>query len=408
MKKIMKKTIATVLCLGMVLLCLTGCGRNSEEEGRKENKGNASEIALVCSVNGKNDNGYNQRAVEAIEAFGKESGIDVKVVETSDSLSVADALKQLAENGTKLVFSLEYDFDALITGVGGEAPLAQQYPETTFVVFNAAPNVDETGKIIHDNVITVLFDVHEGSFLAGYLAVYVNENLEELFDTTAYDFNLDSVSNRKIGYCGANIAEGILVFLYGYMEGASYAAGELGVDYELVGKHDAGFVDATVGTSFTDSFYTNGGNIMYTVAGSVGTGASSKAADAKRFAIEVDADKDNTRPGNILTSVLKNTDVPVTEICKAYADGKITEFNRTVSYDVASGGAGITDLSVISEYIKEDGKDTWEMIMEKLETVKKKMSSEEIVVTNGQAGEKLNPEKLSNLSYSDTEAGFAK
>ncbi len=409
MKKLMKKILASVLCVSMMGALLAGCGKASNEKkdsGSTDKEG--VEIALVCSADGKNDNGYNQRAVEELEKIGKENNIGVKVVETSDSLSVPNAMKQLAEGGAKLIFNMEYDFDALITGVGGDKPLAEQYPDTTFVVFNASPNLDEAGKPIHKNVVTVLFDVHEGSFLAGYLGVYTNENLKTLFDASKYGFNMDQQTNRKIGYIGANSSEGILVFLYGYMEGASYACQELNVEYELVGKHDAGFADATIGSSFADSFYSNGGNVLYSVAGTVGTGVTSKAADAKRFAIEVDADKDNTRPGNILTSVLKNTNVPVKEICEAYKSDKIDSLEDILTYDVASGGSGITDLSVISQYITDEGKDTWADIQNKLKAVKDKIASGDIVVTNGQAGEKLNPEKVKHLKYSDTEASFAK
>ena len=90
-------------------------------------------------------------------------------------------LETLAEDGYNLIFNLEYDFDALIKGVGGAQPIAAQYPDTWFVVFNANPNVNDAGEVIHKNVISVLFDVHEGSYLAGYLSVLVNENAATLF-----------------------------------------------------------------------------------------------------------------------------------------------------------------------------------------------------------------------------------
>lgn len=410
MSRIKGKVIRTILCMVLIGAMLAGCGsaEGSKAETDKREESSETEIAMVCSGAGKNDNGYNQRAVEALEKFGEDNNVGVKVVETSDNLSVPDALKQLAEGGVKLIFSLEYDFDALITGVGGEEPIASQYPDTTFVVFNAKPNVDESGSTIHNNVITALFDVHEGSFLAGYLAIYTNENLAQLFDTEQYAFNLDAQTNRKIGYIGANTAEGILVFLYGYMEGASYACEELGIEYEFIGKHDAGFVDAATGSSFADSFYASGGNLIYGVAGTVGTGVTSRAADLKRLAIEVDADKDDTRPGNIITSVLKNTNVPVKDICESFIAGKIGELEDVLSYSVASGGAGITDLQVISGYVTEDGQEVWNVIKSNLEAVKEKMVSGEIVVTNGQSGEKLNLEKVNCLKYSDAEAAFAK
>jgi basic membrane protein A len=364
-----------------------------------------NEITIVCSAAGKNDNGYNQSAIEGLQKVASTLNVKTKVVETSDSLTVPDALKQMAASGAKLIFSLEYDFDALIKGVGGAKPLAEQYPKTTFVVFNANPNVDANGTTKYKNVISVLFDVHEASFLAGYLSVYVNENLKDLFDAKDYAFNYNKATNRNLGFIGGTASEGIQVFSYGYMEGASLAAGELKTTYKYTSKYDAGFGDATVGSSFTASCYTAGANIVYAVAGNVGTGVTSKAADAKRLAIEVDANKDAMRPGNILTSCLKNTNVPVVAISEAYKSGKLATMPSVLSYNLDSGATGITDLATISTKIKPSGQAKWEEIKAKVADVAAKIKSGAIRVTNAQAGEKFNPDKVPNLMYT-TEKGF--
>ncbi len=389
-------TVALSLSLAFFGLTLTSCGVEAPK----------NEVAVVCSAAGKNDNGYNQSAIQGLAQVAESLKLGTKVVETSDSLTVPDALKQLASSGTKLIFSLEYDFDALVNGVGGAKPLAEQFPNTTFVVFNANPNVNENGQTKHKNVISVLFDVHEASFLAGYLSVYMNENLAALFDKAAYDFNYDTTTNRKLGFIGGTASEGIQVFSYGYMEGASYAAGELGAKYSYMSKYDAGFGDAAVGSSFAASCYTAGANIVYAVAGNVGTGVTSKAADAKRLAIEVDANKDSLRPGNILTSVLKNTNVPVLAIATAYKDGKIAELGNLVSYNLDSGATGITDLATISASVKGDGAALWDAIKAKTAAVADKIKTGQIVVTNAQEGGKFNPAMLPNLTYT-TEADFA-
>jgi basic membrane protein A len=324
-------------------------------------------------------------------------------VETSDSLTVPNALKQLAAGGTKLIFSLEYDFDALVNGVGGEKPLAEQFPNTTFVVFNANPNVDPNGNTKFKNVISVMFDVHESSYLAGYLSVYVNEDLKDLFDTKTYSFNLDPKTNRKLGFVGGTASGGIQVFSYGYMEGASLAAGEFNTKYAYISKYDAGFGDASVGTTFADSCYSSGANIVYAVAGNVGTGVTSKAADAKRLAIEVDANKDSVRPGNVLTCVIKNTNVPVVAIAQAYKDGKLATLPNLISYNLESGATGITDLQTISGYITPAGKAKWDEIRSKVSAVADKIKSGEIKITNAQIGDKFNPANVPNVTYT-TEA----
>jgi basic membrane protein A len=392
--KVLSVLLALALCAGG--LFLTSCGGAKPE----------NEIAIVCSAAGKNDNGYNQSAIEGLAKVESSLKVKTKVVETSDSLTVPDALKQLAAAGTRLIFSLEYDFDALVKGVGGAKPLAEQYPKTTFVVFNANPNLDENGNVKFKNVISVLFDVHEASFLAGYLSVYVNENLKDLFEASDYAFNYDKKTDRNLGFIGGTASEGIQVFSYGFMEGASLAAGEFGAKYTYTSKYDAGFGDATVGSSFAASCYTAGANIVYAVAGNVGTGVTSKAADAKRLAIEVDANKDAVRPGYVLTSVLKNTNVPVVSIAEAYKNGKLASLSNVLSYNLDSGATGITDLATISGRIKASGSAKWEEIKAKLAAVAAKIKSGEIEVTDAQAGEKFDPAKVPNLFYT-TEKAFA-
>lgn len=120
-------------------------------------------IAIVCSAAGQNDTGYNKSACDSIKQLATDLGIEYKIVEPTNG--VAAALETLAEDGYNVIFNLEYDFDALVKGVGGADAIAAQYPDTWFVVFNADPNCNEDGTVMHKNVISVLFDVHEGSFL---------------------------------------------------------------------------------------------------------------------------------------------------------------------------------------------------------------------------------------------------
>ena len=59
----------------------------------------------------------------------------------------------------------------------------------------------------------------------------------------------------------------------------------------------------------------------------VGDGVAAKAKEESKLAIHVDADKDSQQPGYILTSVIKNTEVPVFDITKSYTEGKIKEID---------------------------------------------------------------------------------
>ena len=377
--------IMALTAILLVSLLFTGCSKKTEDIG----------VALITSAAGANDKGYNESAIIGLERAKKELGINYKVVESTD---IPGSLTQLAEAGYKVIFSLEYNFDALIKGVGGKQAIAKQFPDTTFVIFNDNPNLDQDGNVINPNVVSVLFDVHEASFMAGVLSTLVNENATTLFDANDYNFTPGN-AGRKIGFIGGTKSNGITVFGYGFAEGINYAAEKMGVKYTYYSDYNAGFTDSAAGSTKANTYYQDGANIVFAVAGAVGDGVDSRAKEVKKLSIEVDANKDANQPGFILTSVLKNTEVPVYEILRHYKDNAMDQVNgKALSYDLASGATGITDLSVIEEVIAPEGEDKWEEIKSELDTVAELIATGEIRVTNAQAGEAFDKSTLENLS----------
>ncbi len=385
-----KKLIAVLSMLMVIILTFTGCSGKSSDSSTKKDLG----IALLTSAAGPNDNGYNASAIKGLEKVKADLGIDYKVVESTD---IPGSLAELAKAGYKLIFTLEYNFDALINGVGGGKPIAEQYPDTTFVIFNDNPNVNSDGTVKHKNVISVLFDVHEASYLAGSLSVLVNENQEVLFDGANYSFTKGD-EGRKIGFFGGTKSNGITVFGYGFAEGMNYEAKKLGVNYTYLSDYNVGFSDSAAGATKANTYFSEGANTIFSVAGAVGDGVTSKAKEVKKLAIEVDANKDNNQPGYVLTSVLKNTEVPVYNIAKNYKNNTMGEVNgKVISYDLASKATGITDLSVIESKVQASGKAKWEEIKTELQDITNKIASGEIKVTNAQAGEAFDKSSLSNV-----------
>ena len=352
-------------------------------------------IALITSAAGPNDRGYNESAIIGLEKIKQEYGINYNVVESAD---IPGSLSLLADAGYELIFSLEYNFDALITGVGGMKPIAEQYPNTTFVIFNDNPNLNTDGTVKHENVIVVMFDVHEASFLAGALSVMVNEHAAELFGTEDYAFTPGD-DGRKIGFLGGTKSNGITVFSYGFAEGINYAAEKLGVNYTYYSDYNAGFTDSAAGATKANTYYSAGANVVFSVAGAVGDGVTAKAREVKKLAIEVDANKDDNHPGYILTSVLKNTEVPVYAISEQYVNGTLNElWGKELSYDLASKATGITDLSVMEGFVRSEGQAKWAEIKAELEDITAKIANGDIRVTNAQAGEAFDKATLRHLA----------
>ena len=180
MKRMFVKALS--LCLSAAVLviasaCSGGAGENAASAAGSAGSASAGgktdlKVGFVTSASGQNDNGYNRSAVEAIKTAADEYGFEYRVVEPSSSLTVGQAIEALAEEGYGLIFNLEYDFAALIDGTGaaGNVPIAEKYPDTTFVIYNDNPNVNEDGSVKYDNVYSCMFNVNEASYLAGYLA----------------------------------------------------------------------------------------------------------------------------------------------------------------------------------------------------------------------------------------------
>lgn len=395
MKKRVVQALGCILAMTMVVGSLTACGGKSEKKAEKK-AGSDVKVAIICSAAGQNDNGYNQSAVEGAKKAADEFGIEYKVVEPTTG--VPQALESLADDGYNVIFNLEYDFEALIQGTGGAQPIAEMYPDTTFVCVNDNPNQDEDGNTIHDNVISVLFDVHQASFVAGALTTLVNENAETLFGTDGYNFTPADNGGRSVGFIGGTNSNGITVFSYGYIEGINYEAEKLGVNYDYYAKYDAGFADSATGSTVAGTYYNQGANIVFSVAGSVGDGVASKAKEEGKLAIQVDANKDDQQPGYVLTSVIKNTEVPVYDIVKEAVNGKIDKMDRAQTYSLASGAASITDLSEISKHIQDSGKDKWEETKTEIKDVEDKISDGTIVVTDAQSGEEFDASKCPNVT----------
>ena len=391
MKKFRKRITCLLLAALVVLstVSLYGCSKTATA-AKKPMK-----IALICSAAGPNDNGYNQSAIDGLKQLKKDYGADYKVVQSTD---IPGSLTSLAAAGYKVIFSLEYDFDALIKGVGGKKAIADEYPNTTFVIFNANPNVNTDGTPIHKNVISVMFNVNESSYLAGALSVLVNENASKLFSSSDYSLTAGD-AGRKIGFIGGTKSDGITVFSYGYASGANYEAKKLGVKYTCYTYYDAGFTDSAAGAAKANSFFSNGANVIFSCAGSVGDGVDSKAKEVKKLSIEVDANKDSSQPGYVLTSVIKNTRVPVYALAKDYYDNSLSKLGgKELDYNLKSGATGITDLSVIASKVTPSGKSTWNSILAEMKDVTSKISSGDIKIVNAQIGEKFDKSSLTNVT----------
>ena len=171
-----------LLILGLLLavtFILGACGTADDEEdtsgdnGDNTNTEDATEggeetdfsVAMVTDTGGVDDKSFNQSSWEGLQEFGEEQGlVEKEGYDYAQSASDAD----YSTNLNRLV---QQDYD-LIYGIGylladAVATVAGQNPDTNFGIVDSV--------IEADNVTSITFKEHQGSFLVGVAAALKSE-----------------------------------------------------------------------------------------------------------------------------------------------------------------------------------------------------------------------------------------
>lgn len=286
--------------------------------------------ALIIAQGGLGDGSWNDTAFVGFEAGLKNTGLEGRPIESKDVVGQGEEImRRAADGGFGLVVSLEW--------IHGEPmeKLATDYPDTDWVIMN------QTRK--GDNLASVVFAEHEGSYLAGALAAMVTA------DTSIKGINADQV----IGVIGGVKAPGIDKFIVGYIQGAK----SVNPDIDVKVAYSDSFGDPAKGQQMAKAMFEDGADIVYQVAGGTGIGIIEAAKNEGRYAIGVDTDQDGMAPGNVLTSMLKRVDVAVEGIVDDYAAGQFPG-GEVVQFGLAQNGVALSDMKytkdlIPAEYLKK-------------------------------------------------------
>ena len=115
----------------------------------------------------------------------------------------------------------------------------------------------------------------------------------------------------KIGFVGGMDIPLIRRFEMGYKAGAQKINPQATVRANFVGVTSAAWNNPSKGKELALAQYEAGADIIFAAAGASGLGVFDAAEEKQKFAIGVDANQDWTKPGLILTSMLKRVDEAV-------------------------------------------------------------------------------------------------
>lgn len=211
----MKKSLAIILALSMLIALCAGCGDSNKPTGESQpvaqegepsedpNSGaGGAEIALICSAGGGsiNDRGFFQSTYEGIQEFCEETGHTYTYYDTAENTidSLYESIDLAVLNGAKVICTSGGDF------VGMMEELYAAYPDLYFIC-NETPYTTPG-----ENAVIYTFQAQDSAFLAGVAAV-----VEGYTD---------------IGFVGGIPVLPVMRAGYGFIQGVNWAAGELGVE----------------------------------------------------------------------------------------------------------------------------------------------------------------------------------
>lgn len=223
-------------------------------------------------------------------------------------------------------------FPGLLTGAGGmEKPgllitVGNTYAGDTQLLAKENPGIDflaiDQAGIGSGNVRSYEITSYGESYLAGVLAA-------------------TATKTRRVGIILGTPSDPLYAFQQGYADGVNAADPSVSVNVAYV--HDnttTGFSDPVRAREIARGMYSNGTDVIYTVAGLSGTGAIREAKNGPgRYIIGVDSDQADLGPSVVLASAVKRLDRVVYNGIKGYLNGSFTGGNT-----VAGLNEGVTGL----------------------------------------------------------------
>ncbi|MER7917717.1 MULTISPECIES: BMP family ABC transporter substrate-binding protein [unclassified Streptomyces] len=324
------KLSAACLATAALALSATACGKTSSQEDSSSPSSSGGKggikIGLAYDVGGRGDRSFNDSAARGADKAEKQFGGSIKelTAKTSDTPSDrVQRLTDLAQAGYSPIIAVGYTYAPAVQQV------AKQFPKTSFGLIDSV--VD--GK----NVNSITFTEEQGSYLAGVAAAL-------------------KTKKDHVGFIGGVDSPLIKKFQAGYVQGVHDTNAKIKVDVQYLshGTDTSGFSSPDKGQQAAQGMLDNGADVVYSAAGSSGTGAIEAVNGVKgAWAIGVDSDQYNI-PGlakyksSILTSVVKNVDVGVFDFIQSVKNGKPLAGNNV--YSLAKGGVS---LATSGGYLKD-------------------------------------------------------
>jgi len=331
----MKKFLAMILALVMAL-SLVACGDKKDEsktDGQTPGGDNSGvteitnadeiademtsedgkyEIAFVTDVGQLKDKSFNQGTFDGVKLYAANNGLSYKYYQPANGDQATDddrydAMKAAAEGGAKVIVAAGFMQATALTKAAAE------FTDVKFVFVDRDSAVTTEDGTALKNVLGICFQEEQCGYLAGYAVV--------------------KEGYTKLGFTGGGGGDNPACCRYGYgfVQGASAAAAEMGVKVEMNYSwlYGASFAASTELQTMASGWYENGTEVIFACGGNMFQSVAAAAAANDGAVVGVDVDQSSQSETVVITSAMKGLSASVQWACGKVYDGSFDEIGGT-------------------------------------------------------------------------------
>ena len=365
----MRHVAKTLAAMGAVALIAAGCSSKADKNnasdttsqapstGTSASTGGAKiKACMVLDTGGVDDKSFNQSSWAGLTAAQK----------TNPNISPSYVASNSANDYTPNLNTETSKSCSTVIAVGGlmgtaVAKAAKANPNQHYAEIDAASSAS--------NVYGLQYNTAQGGFLGGYLSAAMSK------------------TGKVATYGGLNIPP-VTIYMDGFWEGVQYYNQQKGKSVQVLGwdeKNQKGgtfaqsFTDQNKGRSITQSFISQGADIIFPVAGGtgLGSGAAAQASGGTVSVIWVDTDGCESAQqycSVFLSSVVKGLATAVTTYANAVASGQKLGGQSYIG-TLANGGTGLAPFHDFDSKVPANVKSELDQIKSDIESGKIQITS---------------------------------
>ncbi len=258
-----------------------------------ESADNTYEVAFVTDVGQLKDKSFNEGTWNGVKTYAYENDLSYKYYQPANGDEATDddrydAMAAAVNGGAKVVVCAGYLQEAALRRA------AIEFPDVHFVFidgYSITEDPNDANSAVLSNVAGINFSEEQCGYLAGYAVVK------------------DGFTKLGFSGGGGGTNPACCRYGYGFLQGASAAAAELGVDVTVNYSWQYGntFQASPELQSMIAGWYTNGTEIVFACGGNMFASISAAASANDGYVVGVDVDQSG-ESDTVVTSAMKGID----------------------------------------------------------------------------------------------------